>query len=132
PPHLDVTSALGLARAYRDGSTTPSEAVEHYLARIEELNETVGAFVTVTADMARDAAEVATQTLRNDDDNRLPALFGVPTAIKDLNATADVSTMFGSATMTDYVPSVSDEVVVKIEHAGMISLGKTNTPEFGS
>ncbi len=59
-------------------------------------------------------------------------LYGVPTAIKDLHLTAGVRTEFGSATMAGYVPEVSDEVVLRIEAAGMVSLGKTNTPEFGS
>jgi amidase len=59
-------------------------------------------------------------------------LYGVPTAIKDLNATAGVRTEFGSATMAGFVPEVSDEVVLRIEAAGMVSLGKTTTPEFGS
>ena len=39
---------------------------------------------------------------------------------------------FGSALFADFVPDVSDEVVLRIERAGMVSLGKTNTPEFGS
>jgi len=59
-------------------------------------------------------------------------LYGVPTALKDLNLTAGVATEFGSATMAGYVPDVSDEVVLRIERAGMVSLGKTSTPEFGS
>ena len=59
-------------------------------------------------------------------------LYGVPTAFKDLNQTAGVTTEFGSATMAGHVPEVSDEVVLRVEAAGMVSLGKTTTPEFGS
>ncbi len=59
-------------------------------------------------------------------------LYGVPTAIKDLNLTAGVRTTFGSAAYADFVPDTSDGVTVSIEGAGMVSLGKTNTPEFGS
>ncbi|MFC7501891.1 amidase family protein, partial [Nocardioides sp. GCM10030258] len=57
---------------------------------------------------------------------------GVPTAIKDLNLTKGVPTAFGSPAFADYVPDVSDAVTLSIEAAGMVSLGKTSTPEFGS
>jgi amidase len=56
----------------------------------------------------------------------------VPTAIKDLTATRGVETNFGSVAMRGHVPGFSDEVVRRIEAAGMISLGKTNAPEFGA
>ncbi len=59
-------------------------------------------------------------------------LYGVPTAIKDLNLTAGVRTTFGSAAYADFVPDISDGVTLSIEAAGMVSLGKTSTPEFGS
>lgn len=127
-PHL--RSGLDLAAAYRSGETTPTEVVDHLLSRIHAHSDTVGAFVTVTAQQARDKADVATQRYRAGD--RLPPLYGVPTAIKDLTMTAGVRTMFGSAAMREHVPAVSDEVAVRIDAAGLISLGKTNTPEFGS
>jgi amidase len=127
---LHELSALELAAAYRNGDTTPSEATDHFLDRIDRLNETVGAFVTVTADAAREAARVATERYRSGDP--LPPLYGVPTGIKDLNLTAGVPTMLGSAAYEGFVPEMSDEVVRRIESAGLISLGKTNTPEFGS
>ena len=59
-------------------------------------------------------------------------LAGVPTAIKDLNATAGIPTEFGSPMIADFVPEVDDEVVRRIDAAGLVSLGKTSTPEFGS
>jgi amidase len=127
---LHELTALELATAYRSGDATPSEAVDHLLDRVDRLNDAVGAFVTVTADAAREAAGVATDRYRAGDD--LPPLYGVPTGIKDLNLTAGVRTMLGSPVYADFVPEESDEVVRRIEAAGLISLGKTNTPEFGS
>ncbi len=59
-------------------------------------------------------------------------LHGVPTAIKDLNLTAGVRTSFGSPVFADHVPEVSDAVTLALEAAGLVSLGKTSTPEFGS
>lgn len=127
-------SALELAAAYRAGEVSPLETTEHFVARIEAHSAALGAFVTVTADAALAAAREATETLRAAQKigESLPPLYGIPTAIKDLNATAGVRTTFGSAALADYVPDASDAVVLRMENAGMISLGKTNTPEFGS
>ncbi len=126
-------SGLEQAAAIRDGEISSVELTEHYLARIERLDERVGAFVTVTAEQALSAARAADAAIGQTDDKlSLPPLLGVPTAIKDLNLTAGVRTTFGSAAFADYVPEVSDEVVLRLERAGLVSLGKTNTPEFGS
>ena len=67
--------------------------------------------------------------LRTEED--LPPLFGVPTAIKDLTPTAGVRTTFGSAAFADFVPTVDADVVRLLRAAGLISLGKTTTSEFG-
>jgi amidase len=124
----DLT-ALEQAAVLRAGELSPVEVVDHYLARVARLSDAVGAFVTVTDDLARKQALLAESRVRADGS---PLLFGVPTAVKDLNATAGIRTTFGSATMADFVPEVSDEVVLRLERAGTISLGKTSTPEFGS
>lgn len=134
PWYVDSTTpyggaALALADAFKARETTPSEAVEVFLSRIDEHSEALGAFVTVTADAARTAAAAATERIRRG--VPLSRLDGVPTAIKDLAMTEGVVTRFGSAAMGDYVPPISDEVVRRIAAAGMVSLGKTNTPEFG-
>lgn len=125
---LDELTALEQGSAVRSGEVSPLELVEHYLSRIERLSDRVGAFVTVTGELARRQALLAAGGVG---DTSSP-LYGVPTAVKDLNATAGVVTEFGSATMAGHVPEVSDEVVLRMESAGLISLGKTTTPEFGS
>lgn len=119
---LHDLTALEQGAAIRAGEVSSLELVEHYLERIDRISDQVGAFVTVTGDRAREQAR----------GSRRGPLAGVPTAIKDLNMTAGVRTTFGAALMRDFVPEVSDEVVLRIEAAGMPSLGKTNTPEFGS
>jgi amidase len=129
---LHDLTALEQGTAIRRRDVSPTELVEHYLSRIDRLSETVGAFVTVSDELARKQATLAEARLADLAPDDVPLLFGVPTAIKDLNQTAGVRTTFGSATMADCVPDVSDEVVERIEAAGMISLGKTSTPEFGS
>jgi len=125
---LHDLTALEQGALVRSGQVSSLDLVEHYLARVARLSDTVGAFVTVTDDLARRQATLASTGVG---DAGSP-LYGVPTAIKDLNLTAGVRTEFGSATMAGHVPEVSDEVVLRIERAGMISLGKTTTPEFGS
>jgi amidase len=126
---LHDLTALDQAAAVRAGEVSPTELVEHALARIEALDAGLGAFLTVTPERALAAAARAEARLRRGGD--LPPLLGVPTAIKDLNNTAGVRTTFGSRTMADFVPTVDDVVVTKLAAAGTISVGKTNTPEFG-
>jgi amidase len=120
---LHDLTALEQGELIRKGELSPLELTEHYLDRVDRLDD-VGGFVTTTAAQARERAVA------------LPSgegpLWGVPTAIKDLNLTAGVPTMFGSEAFRDFVPKVSDGVTLSIETAGMVSLGKTNTPEFGS
>jgi amidase len=128
---LHDLTALEQGRAIRTGEVSPAELVEHYLERVDRLSDGVGAFVTVTADLARRRAALAGAGVGSDDARSGP-LYGVPTAVKDLNLTAGVPTELGSATMAGNVPEVSDEVVLRMERAGLVSLGKTSTPEFGS
>ncbi|MCZ2836967.1 amidase [Modestobacter sp. VKM Ac-2985] len=126
---LHDLTALEQAAAVRAKEVSPTELVEHSLARIEALDAALGAFLTVTPDRARAAAAAADQAVLGGGD--LPPLHGVPTAIKDLANTAGVRTTFGSAVLADFVPTVDDAVVTALAAAGTISLGKTNTPEFG-
>jgi amidase len=128
---LHDLTALEQGAAVRAREVSSAELVDHYLARVEHLSDQVGAFVTVADEQARERAARADKRIASGDE-ALPPLFGVPTAVKDLNQTAGLRTTFGSAALADFVPDVSDEVVLRIEEAGMVSLGKTSTPEFGS
>jgi amidase len=127
---LHDLTALEQGDLVRRGEVSPLELTDHYLERADRL-DTVGAFVTLTPDLARDSATALTAELALSGAGESP-LWGVPTAIKDLNLTAGVRTTFGSAAFADFVPDVSDGVTLALEDAGMVSLGKTNTPEFGS
>jgi amidase len=118
---LHDLTALEQGDAIRRGEVSPLDLVEHYLARIEARAE-LGAFVTVTSDEARALAAAV--------DGGGP-LAGVPVAIKDLTMTAGVRTTFGSAAFADFVPGIDADVVVLLREAGLVSLGKTTTSEFG-
>ncbi|MEU4529711.1 amidase [Micromonospora ureilytica] len=124
-PH-DLT-ALEQAAAMTRGELSSVDLVEHSLNRVAALGDTVGAFVTVTPDLARQAARAADAVPIEE---RGP-LHGVPTAIKDLTLTAGVRTTFGSAAFLDFVPPVDADVVRFIKAAGLVSLGKTTTSELG-
>ena len=128
---LHELTALEQAAAVRRREVSSSELVEHHLQRIQDKSDQLGAFVTVTGDRAIDAARAADALLTRSDPAALPALLGVPTAIKDLTATAGVRTTFGSTIYAQYVPHIDDDVVGFLAAAGMISLGKTSIPEFG-
>lgn len=123
---LHDLTALEQGELVRRREVSPAELVDHYLERADRL-DSVGAFVTLTPDLARARAAALAER---------PAgagpLYGVPTAVKDLTLTAGVPTTFGSAAFADFVPEVSDGVVTSLEAAGLVSLGKTSTPEFGS
>lgn len=124
---LHDLTALEQAAAIRAGDLSPVELAEHYAIRAERLDPEVGAFITLEPDRA---VEEAARLIRAG----LPEgpLAGLVTGIKDLHPTAGVRTTFGSAVFADFVPDADDEVVSRHRRAGLISLGKTNTPEFGS
>ncbi len=121
------------AAAIRSGEVSAAEITEHYLDRIERLNEQVGAFYTVTGDLAREQAAVADKAVlaSRKDGGELPALTGVPIPIKDLNMVAGVRLTYGSAILADNVATEDDYVVEHLRSAGIVITGKTATPEFG-
>src|ERR1700760_510473 len=94
---LHDLTALEAAGAVRAKEVSPVDLVEHALARIAALDDELGAFVTVTADSAREQARAAEAAVLAG--AALSPLHGVPTAIKDLNNVAGVPTHFGSAVM---------------------------------
>lgn len=123
---LDATAQAALLAGHEVSSV---ELVQHHLDRIGSYAVQLGAFITVTADQALERAAAADQRRQTDTD--VPQFLGVPTAFKDLNPTAGVRTTFGSTVMRDFVPPANGWVVDLLEGAGLVSLGKTNTPEFG-
>jgi len=120
---LHELDAHDLAATIAAGEASCVEVTRHFLDRVD--GETLGAFVTVTPERALErAAAWDAATVR-------PPFAGVPTAFKDLTPTAGVRTTMGSTLMADHVPDHSAYLVDLVEAAGFVSLGKTNTPEFG-
>ena len=123
---------LELAAAVRQRELSPIEITSHYLDRIERLNAEVGAFFTVTADLALDQAGQAEKALaRAAGAAELPPLTGVPVPIKDMNMVAGVRQTLGSLVYSGNVPAEDDHVTAALRAAGAVITGKTATPEFG-
>ena len=128
---LHTLTALELGALVRDRLASPSQLVEHFLDRIDRLGPALGAFATVTGERARArAVELDTAVLAGAATPDRP-LFGVPTALKDLNAEAGVPMRLGSAAFADLVAPIDDHPVQMLRAAGTVSLGKTATPELG-
>lgn len=133
PPSLQEQlvwyDATALVSRLRAAQSTRLEVVEAYLSRIEKVNPTLTAYVTVTGERAREEAR------RNDamvqPFGLRPELDGVVIAHKDLFETAGVRTTAGSRLFEDHVPRRDATIVRKLAEAGAIMIGKTNTHELG-
>jgi aspartyl-tRNA(Asn)/glutamyl-tRNA(Gln) amidotransferase subunit A len=112
----------------RKKSVSPVELTRACLERIERLNPTLNAFITVTAEQALAQAR-ALEAEQHGGRWRGP-LHGIPIALKDLFDTAGVRTTAASAVFADRVPGEDAEVVRRLKAAGAISLGKLNMHEF--
>jgi len=122
-----------LAAAIRAGQLSPVEITDHYLDRTDRLNDQVGAFYTVTHELAREQAAKAEKAVAasRQDAAVLPPLTGIPIPIKDLNMVAGVRMTLGSTVFADNVATEDDYVVSALRSAGIVITGKTATPEFG-
>jgi aspartyl-tRNA(Asn)/glutamyl-tRNA(Gln) amidotransferase subunit A len=114
--------------ALRAGETTARELVEEALRKAEALEGRLNAFMTVTRDQARAAADALDQDLRKGKDRGI--LHGIPIAHKDLIRTQGVRTTAGSKILANYVPRRDAEVARVLKEAGAVSLGKTGLHEF--
>ena len=126
---LHYESIEKLSQRIHERAVSPVEVVEACLKRIEALNPTLNAFITVMADEARDQAESAAAEI-NAGRWRGP-LHGVPVAVKDFYDTAGVTTTAGFEPFKDRVPDTDAEAVKRLRHAGAIVIGKTNMDALG-
>jgi amidase len=127
---LCATPAVDLARMMRSGELSATELLAAVLTRIEAVNPSVNAIVTLAADQAhRAAAELDSLAARGE--FRGP-LHGLPIAVKDVAETAGIRTTFGSPVFAAYVPSFDAPYVALLKQAGAVVIGKSNVPEFGA
>src|SRR5215212_6571304 len=122
--------ATELARGIRTKELSVREVMEAHLTQIERVNNEVNAIVTLTAEEAVNRARAADEALARGEE--VGPLCGLPVAHKDLSPTRGVRTTFGSLVYRDFVPDRDALIVERLKEAGAISVGKTNTPEFGA
>jgi aspartyl-tRNA(Asn)/glutamyl-tRNA(Gln) amidotransferase subunit A len=122
-------SVAELLEAYASGSASPVEALESCLGRIERLDTKVGAFLTVTDELALSQARDSTERWRH---GLARPLEGVPYGLKDIIATAGIRTTGGSAIYADHVPTMDAVVAARLQAAGGVLVGKLATFEFAS
>ena len=129
-PDLCFLSATELARRIRDRELSAREVMEAHLAQIERVNPKVNAIVTLLPEQAMEQAAAADEKLARGED--VGPLHGLPVAHKDLVTTKGIRTTFGSPIYRDFVPQEDALIVERLRAAGAITIGKTNTPEFGA
>jgi amidase len=123
-------STVEMAQLIRRKKLSAREALAAHLKQIERVNPKVNAIVTLVPEMATDAAAKADEMQAHNE--ALGPLHGLPVAHKDLLETRGIRTTFGSLLYKDYIPAEDDIVVDRMRRAGAITIGKTNTPEFGA
>jgi amidase len=120
---LDDHDAVGLGALVRKGTVSPGELVDAVMTRVEERDPTLRAFVSTRFDAARSEAA-----------GDLPdgPLRGVPFAVKDLGCdVAGLPSTQGSRLFADAVATRDGELTARYRRAGLVVVGKTNSPEFG-
>jgi len=124
---LCFAGARRLAQMIRARKVSASEVMRAFIAQIERVNPKVNAIVTFLPEQALKEAKKLERK-----GARLGPLAGLPIAYKDLIDTRGIRTTKGSLVYRDHVPAEDHSLVERLRAAGAITLGKTNTPEFGA
>lgn len=127
--NLSYISAVDLANMIKNQEISSQEITEIIIERIEKYNPIVNAYCTPTFDLARKSAKLTDDKVKKGE--KLGLIQGIPTSIKDLTDTAGIRTTMGSKIFEHNIPVQDDLIVKRLKNAGMVMLGKTNTPEFG-
>ena len=121
---------LDVAEMIRTRQVSPINVTKGVLARIDALDDTLNAFVTVLSEQALDDAREAEREILAG--RYRGPLHGVPVSIKDLFATQGIRTTAGSRVLANHLPDHDATIVERLRAAGAIVVGKTNMLRFGS
>jgi amidase len=127
---LCFSTATELARRIARREVSVTEVVRAHLAQVERVNPEVNAVVTLTAERALAEARAKDEALARGEPPG--PLFGLPVVHKDLVPTRGIRTTYGSPIFRDHVPDEDALIVERLRAAGAVTLGKSNTPEFGA
>jgi len=122
--------AVDHAAMLRRREISARELLDAHLAHIEATNEDLNAIVTLVPDIAHEMANAADRVLA--DGGTVALLTGLPVAHKDLHETKGIRTTFGSPVYSSFVPTRNTLIVQRMQDAGAVTLGKTNTPQHGA
>src|SRR3989449_4532599 len=125
---LNFLSAVAMAERIRQKKMSPVELVEAHLARIEQLNPKLNAFVQVDADGARRQARAAEMAVTRGE--KVGPLHGVPLSIKSSIEVAGMRCEAGTKLRAGYVASQDAPLVSRLRAAGAVVMGVTNCPEL--
>ena len=127
---LCFLTATELVRRIRKKELSAREVMEAHLAQIDRINPMVNAIVTYLPERGVEEARATDERLARGEP--LGPLAGLPVAHKDLVVTKGIRTTWGSPIYKDFVPDQDALIVERLRQAGAITIGKTNTPEFGA
>ena len=127
---LHYRDATSLAAGIAGGQFSSREVVQAHLDRIAEVNPAINAIVTLHAEAALRAADVADEAVGRGAE--VGPLHGVPFTIKDSFDTAGIPTQRGSELFAGFVPESDATAVARFKAAGAIPVAKTNLPEFSA
>ena len=127
---LHYFEARRLVALLRARQISARELLQVHLDRIAAVNPQINAIVTLTADAALAQARRADQAAAIGE--FLGPLHGIPVAHKDNHLTAGIRTTFGSRLRADLVPDADELVIERLRAAGVVTIGKTNIPEFAA
>jgi len=126
---ISFMSACEMAEKIKSQTLTSQEITEVIIKRIEKINPVVNAYCTPTFELARELAKNADDAIKKKE--KLGLLHGIPTSIKDETLTKGIRTTFGCKMLENYIPKYDDVAVGRLKKAGVVILGKTNTPTLG-
>ena len=122
--------AVDIAHLVRERRVSALEVMQAHLEQIDRTNPKVNAIVTLVPEAALAEARLLDDRLARGES--VGVLAGLPVAHKDLTFTRGIRTTLGSPVFRDFVPSEDALIVERLKAAGAITVGKTNTPEFGA
>ena len=129
-PDLCFLPAVELVRLIRAREASALEVMQAHLQQIEHVNPHINAIVTLLPERALDSARAIDERVAKGD--VCGPLCGLPVAHKDLTVTRGIRTTFGSPIFADFVPDEDAIIVERLRNGGALTIGKTNTPEFGA
>ena len=127
---LTDLSAHQALHLLQEGEISSLELTQAYLDRIQKLEPQIAAFITLAPELALEQAKSADLLRKNNTNDDLPALLGLPIAVKDVLALVNVRCTCGSRILENFIPPYTATSVQRLLDAGVVVLGKTNMDEF--